>query len=67
MVRCEKTVGGVTYRVALRPDLRTATVRCAITVEHPSTTPGERDIYSHEFGLTRDQLTPLVMKFLMGG
>jgi hypothetical protein len=57
--------GQVTYRLTLTPEPRAAVLLCEVTVEGPGQTPLTAS--KATFKLTRDELTPIVMAFLMGG
>ncbi len=58
---------GVTFQLTLTPDPKSNAVNVLVIVDHPSTAPGGADQHSATFKLSRDELTPLVMAFLLGG
>jgi hypothetical protein len=61
--------GQTTFRLTLTPDPRSAVLLCKVVVETPGFDATSAGAVNREatFKLTRDELTPIVMAFLMGG
>jgi hypothetical protein len=59
--------GQVTYRLTLTPEPRAAVLLCEITRQDEAAGQTPLTASKATFKLTRDELTPIVMAFLMGG
>jgi|GEM_PF-4837319 len=62
-----RKLDGSTFTLSLSPEPKSNTVNITIDTERPSMNLGGIEKQSASFKITREELTPLVMAFLMGG